>query len=431
MRLVNIDQLTPGMRLGDSIHGRAGQTLLARGAALTDSYVATLRTMGVPAVYIADPDTADVEIPQPISPEAHARVLRNLAQVFEQVCEATEQIRKSSMNRLHQNPQSDRLVRAIASCGAADRLYAITRDIDLIMDQLGNLDTLVGLNSIKTHDLYTFQHSIDVTVLGLVLARRMGWDWNRTRAFGVGCLLHDIGKVVFDPGVLNQPGPLTPEAFERLKGHTTVGYEVIRGLAPRLGSLAPLVAYQHHEREDGSGYPRGLKGTNGLGENPPSSIHDFGTLSAVADVYDAMSSHRPYRRAVPVDQVVETIGLYAGNHLNAQAVKLFLSIVPPYPVCSAVAVLTGAHAGCRGVVVRVSKRDLSRPVVRILFDPHGERRKAVDLDLAIEGDVQVQSVRDPASPVHSLGSGEVKPRGETAKAAYTIPPAVLRVLRAC
>jgi hypothetical protein len=81
--------------------------------------------------------------------------------------------------------------------------------------------------------------------------------------------------------------------------------------------------------------------------------------------------------------------------------------------------------------VRVSKRDLSRPVVRILFDPHGERRKAVDLDLAIEGDVQVQSVRDPASPVHSLGSGEVKPRGETAKAAYTIPPAVLRVLRAC
>jgi len=428
MRIVNIDKISAGMRLGEAVRGARGQVLLTRGTILTAAYVATLQTLGVPAVYIADPDTADVEIPQPISAESRTRVLKNISRTFDELAEATEEMRKSSVDEMRHNLEGDLLVRAAAASGVADYLYSLSKDVDLILDELGNQEVLMGLNSIKTHDLYTFQHSIDVTIMALVLAKRARWDRARSRAFGMGCLLHDLGKVMIEPQILNQPGPLTPEQFERLKGHTTMGYELIRSLAPRLGSLTPQVAYQHHERQDGSGYPRGLKGNNRLGENEPGLIHDFGALAAVADVYDAMASHRPYRRALPVDEVVATIGAYAGSHLNAEAVRIFQSVVPPYPVCSSVVMLNGAHEGYQGVVVKVPPRDLSRPIVRLLFDKAGNRVDAIDVSLEADRDLRVQSVRDATSPIHSLGSSPITP--QKPKTVYAIPPAVLRALKA-
>src|SRR5690349_9336137 len=97
MRIVNIDKISAGMRLGEAVRGARGQVLLTRGTILTAAYVATLQTLGVPAVYIADPDTADVEIPQPISAESRTRVLKNISRTFDELAEATEEMRKSSV----------------------------------------------------------------------------------------------------------------------------------------------------------------------------------------------------------------------------------------------------------------------------------------------------------------------------------------------
>src|SRR3954464_1735183 len=194
MHLVNIDDIEPGMRLGEPIRGARGQVLLTRGATMTPAYVNTLRTLGVPAILVEDPDTADVEIPYPISFETRARVLKNLTRAFDELSDATAEVRKSSSDLLCLKPDSDLrpLVRAAcASATAADCLYAVANDVDVLLDELGNLETLVVANSIKTPDLYVFQHSIDVTVMALLLAKRARWDRARARAFGVGCLLHD------------------------------------------------------------------------------------------------------------------------------------------------------------------------------------------------------------------------------------------------
>src|SRR5258706_3750893 len=279
MHLVSIDDIVAGMRLGEPIRGARGQVLLTRGATLTPAYVNTLRTLGVPAILVDDPNTADVDVPYPISGETRARVLKDLTRAFDELSDATAEVRKSS------SPQTDLgpLVRAANTSATADCLYAVAKNVDLLLDELGNLETLVTPNSIKTPDLYVFQHSIDVTVMALVLAKRARWDRPRARAFGVGCLLHDLGKVLVETALLHRAGPLTPQQFEQLKAHTAIGYEMIRAIAPRLGSLAPQVAYQHHEREDGSGYPRGLKGNDRLGQNGSGTIHDFGALAAVAD----------------------------------------------------------------------------------------------------------------------------------------------------
>jgi HD-GYP domain-containing protein (c-di-GMP phosphodiesterase class II) len=237
-----------------------------------------------------------------------------------------------------------------------------------------------------------------------------------------------MGKVLIEPALLNRTPTLTAEQFERLKAHTVVGYEIIRALSPRMGSLPPLVAHQHHERQDGSGYPRGLRGSHRLGENPPGQIHDFGSLSAVADMYDAMVSQRPYRRAMPFDEVVETIKGYGRNQLCAEAVRIFLATVPPYPVCSQVVVSNGEYAGCRGVVAKVSPRDLARPVVRLLQDANGAAVEPFDLHLESAPQLRVESVKPKGPMVHSLGS---LPRVVVPpQPSYAIPEAVLRMLKA-
>ncbi len=106
-------------------------------------------------------------------------------------------------------------------------MHALAGYADEMIDQLAPREVLVGLNSIKSHDDYTFQHSIDVTIAGVLLARKAGWDRQRVRAFGIGCLLHDIGKVFAGPAILNKNGPLTNDEFARMKSHPLLGYQTI------------------------------------------------------------------------------------------------------------------------------------------------------------------------------------------------------------
>jgi HD-GYP domain-containing protein (c-di-GMP phosphodiesterase class II) len=255
-----------------------------------------------------------------------------------------------------------------------------------------NRQVLAGLNSIKTHDNYTFQHSIDVTIMGMVLARRAGWDAERQRAFGIGCILHDIGKIFIDQAILNKPGQLSDEEFAMVKTHPGVGYELIKAIAPNLGVLAPQVALQHHEREDGRGYPRGLKGDNTLGQNKAGMIHEFGSLCAVADVYDALTSDRCYRRGWPTDRTVNFIVESARTSFCLEAVQIFAKVAAPFPVCCEVRVRNGKYAGHIGVVSDVSEIQISRPKVRLMYNQYGARIDPLEIDMRVEQDINVDCV---------------------------------------
>ena len=427
MRLVNLDQLTVGTRLAQPLFGKKGRLLLAKGVALTHRYLTLLRHIGLPAVYVLDDDTTDIESPDPIHPETRAKALSNLSDAFEQVAKAGETLRQVPAELLRKHLEEDKFVKTLVADGAGESLCSLGNDIDALVNGLEGHDVLTGLNSIKTHDQYTFMHSLDVTIMGLVLASAAGWDGTKLKSFGTGCLLHDLGKILIDPALLNKTGPLTPDEFDILKTHPTTGYEVIRAIAPRLGSLVPLVAHQHHERQDGSGYPRGIKGNEHLGTCEPGKIHDFGAVCAVADIYDAMISHRPYRRARPADEVVATISKYSGTHLSAQAVKIFLATVTPFPVCSAVKVKTGKYAGYEGIVSEVNKHDFQKPRIRLLYDAARARVDAIEIDLSVERDIEIESVRDEKSQLDSLGSPSHRPEPKTR--GYAVPKAVLAALK--
>jgi len=210
-----------------------------------------------------------------------------------------------------------------------------------------------------------------------------------------------------------------------MKTHPKLGYDLIKAIAPTLGSLVPQVAYQHHERQDGSGYPRGLTGSNTLGQNSPGQIHDFGALCAVADVYDAMASVRPYRKAWAPDQVVQTVIGLAGDQLNRDAVEIFRSVVAPYPVCSEVVFLTGAHANCRGVVASVDPAHLDRPVVRIITSASGGKVEPFEVDLRKDPEIVVRSATaTDETPTESMGGRRKAPRP-----AAPLPDEVLQAMR--
>jgi HD-GYP domain-containing protein (c-di-GMP phosphodiesterase class II) len=428
MRLVNVNLIERGMRLGEPVFAPSGQMLLAKGVELTERYVERLRSIGVPAVYIHDPDTADVEVPYPIPPESRARLLNNLTRAFDQVARSAEILRQTSAALVREEISSERFAGTLTSTGAAEALAVTVNDVETMINQLSRQEVLTGLNSIKSHDQYTFMHSLDVTIMGLVLAQKAGWEKVKLKTFGVGCLLHDVGKILIEPELLNKPGALTPDEFEKLKAHTTIGYEIVRAIAPRLGPLVPQVALQHHERQDGSGYPNRITGNERLGINESGKIHDFAAVCAVADIYDAMTSHRPYRPARPTDEVVSTLTHYAGKHLNADAIRIFNSVVTPYPICCSIEVENGKYARWRGIVIKVRRQDLARPLVRLLYDNAGQRAKPVEIDLAVERDVHIACVRESDQPhTESLGAAPVRPPAP--KRSYAIPEAVLNVLR--
>jgi HD-GYP domain-containing protein (c-di-GMP phosphodiesterase class II) len=425
MRLVHTNNLARGMKIGEPIHGSYGRLLLGPGVALTDRYINLLQKLDVPGAYVRDPETDDITPPQPTQPQTRSAASLALSHAFDRLAPAAEEIRKQGLGASEAQASSERFAQTVRSVFGGGGFDALVRSVDSVISDLLDQRVLVGLNSMKTHDAYTFQHSIDVTIMGVVLARKAGWDPTRVKLFGIGCMLHDLGKVLIPEELLRKPDRLSPDEFERMKQHTTLGFGLVKAIAPSLGSLVPLVAYQHHERQDGSGYPRGLRGSNTLGLQHPGMIHEFGALAAVADVYDAMASTRPYRKAWAPDQVVQAIIALAGEQLNREAVAIFRSVVAPYPVCSEVTVAEGRHAGHRGIVAKVDPNKLARPVIRLLFAPDGRRIEPFELDLRVEQDVEIRSsLANDELPVESMGGRRKHPRPRT-----PLPPEVVAALR--
>ena len=159
----------------------------------------------------------------------------------------------------------------------------IAEIVDLVLTQD---DTAYQLLRITAHDYYTYTHSVNVGILGVLLAKELfrGSDDHNMHEVGAGFFLHDLGKVCIDPGIINKPGRLTEEEMRQMKTHPYQSYKILRD-SGHLTDECAVIALQHHEREDGTGYPRGRKGPQ---------IHTYARICALADVYDALTSDRSY-----------------------------------------------------------------------------------------------------------------------------------------
>lgn len=389
MLRISLDSLEDGMVLGRGIYSEEGKLLLGRGVALDSFFIGRLRKLGMHSVFVRDEDTDDVIPPENIPDMVRGATLRHLRQLFGSFEEIAREIRTFSVSAIRDTVSSEKFQGIFRDHPAVRKIF---KDIEHIVGCLLGGEVTLGLNSLKTHDNYTFQHSIDVTVVSILIGRRIGLPAKRLQELGVGCLLHDIGKTFIPLEILNKPGKLTEDEFSRMKLHPHIGFEIVRGVES-IGILPPHVVFQHHERQDGSGYPRGLTGNNRLDiSDEPRTIHLYAGIAAVADVFDALSSDRPYRKALPPEEVVGVLRAKAGAELNREVVRTFLDVVPIYPVGNTVRIVRGKNLYHIGVVVRTNPDRLDRPVIRVLIDQNRRRIAPIEIDLAVEDDIEIASI---------------------------------------
>ena len=249
-----------------------------------------------------------------------------------------------------------------------------------------NRTALLALTALKNYDSDTFTHMVNVSILTMGQARGLGIEGALLREFGLSALLHDIGKVKTPADILNKPDKLTDQEFGILRRHTVDGAEILRR-TPEIPALSPVVAFEHHLRLDGTGYPAGVsRPTLNLGT----------MLCGIADVYDAMRSQRIYQEAFPTDRILAVLQRNDGKQFDQNLIRRFVQLVGIYPAGNLVRLTTGEVA----VVLKTYAPDPYRPRVRLLMDRAGAkvvRVRELNLWEAPEGEPQsIQAPLDPA-----------------------------------
>jgi putative nucleotidyltransferase with HDIG domain len=234
---------------------------------------------------------------------------------------------------------------------------------------LRNPGTLVSLGRIREGDTYTFQHSVSVCTLLVSFCRYLELSPEIIHEAGIGGMLHDIGKMRVPDHILNKPSKLTDEEFAIMKGHVTLGLEILRG-TPGISRTVVQVAGEHHERFEGSGYPEQLQGAE---------ISQLGRMAAIVDVYDALTSNRIYHKGMEPPAALTKLFEWSDHHFDAELVQHFIQAIGIYPVGSLVKLASNRL----GVVMEQGAEGLLSPRIRVMYDiSRGRRLHPVDIDLA-------------------------------------------------
>jgi putative nucleotidyltransferase with HDIG domain len=233
-----------------------------------------------------------------------------------------------------------------------------------IIDSLANIVTqdrtsLMALTALKKYDNYTFTHMVNVASLAMAQARALGVDGPLLREFGFAALMHDIGKVNTPIEVLNKPGKLTTDEFKVMKQHVVDGAHILRR-TPEMPALAPIVAFEHHLKQDLSGYPENI----GHRE-----LNLCTMIVSIADVFDALRSNRPYREGLATTRIKSIMGEKENPAFNQVLLRRFVNLMGMFPIGTFVRLNTEEM----GVVTAEHPEDPFRPQVKILFDSRGDR----------------------------------------------------------
>jgi putative nucleotidyltransferase with HDIG domain len=271
-----------------------------------------------------------------------------------------------------------RMGRAVDAAGAHKLVEEIADSVSR------NASALISLARLKTADDYTYMHSVAVCAMMIALAKQLGLDEVQARSAGLAGLLHDLGKAAMPMEVLNKPGKLTDAEFAVIKSHPVEGHRML----VQVGDVDPIaldVCLHHHEKIDGSGYPKGLK---------DEQISLFAKMGAVCDVYDAITSNRPYKTGWDPAESLRKMAEWAKGHFDQKVFQAFVKSLGIYPIGSLVRLSSGHLA----VVVEQSPKSLTTPVVKSFYSTRSSLRIPVEvIDLAAPGcSEKITGREDPA-----------------------------------
>lgn len=336
MTFVPIDQLEEGMMLDRDVflydYSTCKIAMLRSGQILTQSYIDKLDKLEVLGAYIHSDEKKEVfESNSPIKRELKHEAILSIQRVFEMFDQTAQNINISCINQTME--VSKKLVNALKN----------------------NKEAKLGIENLKVYDDYTYNHSFGVSVLSIAIGLSLGLKTNDLYELGFCALLHDIGKMSVPIEIIAKPAKLTTDEFQIVKQHPAKGAEFF--LKHKLANKKICAGVlTHHEKYNGTGYPNGL-----MGEQIPL----FGRIISVADVYDALTSVRPYRNPSSPAEAIEYIMGSCGNAFDVSIVEAFLNKVSPYPIGSCVKLSNGEIA----IIAGQNNCHPLRPVIRLFNHP--------------------------------------------------------------
>ena len=344
MRLISINVLKTGIVIGRPILSEAGFPLIQKDVEVTEALIQRLHELGVRYVYIKDRISEGIEIEETVPLAVRKKAVKQITSAFHQV-KGLDQ-KSATLVIEKQSKEIGKLVD------------------DLLSSIINSNEVLMILSDTLLYDEYIYQHSFQVTLYSLAIAKEMGYPESDLRTIGIGALLHDVGKMVTPSEILFKPDRLSDDEFEIMKHHARAGFDILRNLHT-VSLLVAHCAFQHHERIDGSGYPRALVDYE---------IHPFAKIIAVADVFDAVTSNRVYREKMVPSQGIAIIEAGKGTMFDAKVIDALKKSIVHYPNGTIVLLSDGR----RGVVAKQNGQDSAKPCLRI-FEGQGQLLKTTYL----------------------------------------------------
>ncbi len=334
--------LKPGMVLAKDISAYGSMfALLVRGQTLTETLIRRLLDAGIGGAYVESAIANDIEPTEILEPTYKKKVISDLKGIFDD-CERTNTLSKHALN--HSMHIAEELVMSI-----------LNQDV-----------FLVDVVTIKDYDNYTYSHCVYVAMLSVLIGVQLKYNQKQLNELALCGLMHDIGKVDIPLEIINKTSRLTEAEFEEIKTHPLRSIERLRhnqNLTQRVFNGISC----HHEKYDGTGYPFGLKGDK---------IHIYARILALADVYDALTSDRSYRRAWMPAEAIEYMMAQSNIHFDHDLLQCFLHTVAAYPLGSVVSLSNGGI----GIVIQNNPENTLRPKVRIIRNG-GDLKKGDEIDL--------------------------------------------------
>ncbi|OEF98392.1 HD-GYP domain-containing protein [Desulfuribacillus alkaliarsenatis] len=333
MRLIALQNLEAHKEhtLAKNILAENGQILLRAGTKLTAKLILRLQIRRIPYVYIDDPLTEGINPIDVVSEETRRKAL-----------EKTSTIINNLMKK-----KRDKII-------GRDE-FNIKKEVEAIITDVqrhpGSMYNMVNMQSM---DDYLFHHSVNVGIISVILGVGLKYSKDKLIELGIGATLHDVGKTLIPIEILNKPGILNELEYDLMKEHSMLGFEILKE-QPGIPLISAHVALQHHERWNGSGYPRGLAKLE---------QHEYARITAIADVYDALTSTRSYRKAYLPHEAVELLFGAGNHHFDYELVKMFRDKIAIYPIGMSVLLNDGRIA----VVSEENKISPQRPKVRVIMN---------------------------------------------------------------
>jgi putative nucleotidyltransferase with HDIG domain len=305
--------------------------------------------------------SAEAESPSPGADASPAPAIKRIS--AEQERARAKKLLKASKQAITSMFNEVRMGQAVNAADAMPLVEEITASVSR------NEGALISLVRLKHKDDYTYMHSVAVCALMVALSRQLGMDDKQTKQAGLAGLLHDIGKSAIPLDILNKPGKLTDEEFDIVRGHPKAGHEILLA-SNGVDEVALDVCLHHHEKVDGTGYPHKL---------PNDEISIFAKMGAVCDVYDAVTSNRPYKEGWEPGVSLQRMAQWSKTHFDDRVFKAFVKSVGIYPIGSMVML----QSGRLGVVVDQNPVSLLKPLVKVFFSTKSRTRIPVEvLDLS-------------------------------------------------